>query len=142
MLSHITEVKEMKDISTYPEWVKALKAGDPIFVSGGSLQLAQIDHVTEHYVFIKNSSAWFPKYTMTYSSGEIWATYTLRLLQDTPERRATFARNKMFREVQMLASGIGQINHYRNLPMGDLEFIKEHMEVITTFLTLKNTKKV
>ena len=141
MLSNITEVKEMKDISTYPEWVKALKAGDPIFVSGGTLQLTQIDHVTEHYVFIKNSSTRFPKDTMTYSSGDRWATYT-RLLQDTPEHRATFARNKMFQEVQMLASGIGQINQYRNLPMGDLEFIKEHMEVIKTFLTLKNTKKV
>ena len=141
MLSNITEVKEMKDSSKYPEWVKALKAGDPIFVSGGTLQLTQIDHVTEHYVFIKNSSTRFPKDNMTYSSGDRWATYT-RLLQDTPERRATFARNKMFREVQMLASGIGQINHYRNLPMGDLEFIKEHMEVIKTFLTLKNTKKV
>ena len=141
MLSHITEVKEMKDSSKYPEWVKALKAGDPIFVSGGVLQLTQVDHVTEHYVFIKNSSTRFPKDNMVYSSGGRWATYT-RLLQDTPERRATLARNKMFQEVLMLASGIGQINHYRNLPMGDLEFIKEHMEVIKTFLTLKNTKKV
>ena len=141
MLSNIREVKEMKDSSKYPEWVKALKAGDPIFVSGGVLQLTQVDHVTEHYVFIKNSSTRFPKDNMTYSSGDRWATYT-RLLQDTPERRATFARNKMFQEVQMLASGIGQINQYRNLPMGDLEFIKEHMEVIKTFLTLKNTKKV
>lgn len=75
---------------------------------------------------------------MTKSEGSWSFTH---LYQDTPEMRDKLKRNKLELKVVSLAHDIGNMNQYQGKNIERLEFLKEHMEVITTYMKLIGGKK-